>query len=392
MTQTILNLPSDQNISGRNFDQRERDLLEEVLASGTLTCTKGDMVKRFEKAFAERYSVPHVVANASGSAAVHCALAASGVGPGDEVVTTPITDMGALTPILFQGATPVFADVDPVTLNVTAETIEAAITDKTKVVIVTHLFGNPVVMDPILEMAKKRNLFVIEDTAQAYIATWKGKLVGTLGDVGCFSMQQGKHICTGEGGMCVTSEEKWRRQMKLFVDKAWGYGDPKPDHYFPALNYRLTELQGAVALAQLEKVDDVVRRRQESAEKFFQLMADTPNVGLPVVHPDATCSWWKIAFRIEDPSALDKLAGSLREAGVPAAPRYIQKPAFDCQVMRDWFAANGRGPRAGVSYDERAEAYPGAYSGLAQVMILAWNEFYTDAHVEAIAKAIKEGI
>lgn len=392
MTQIALNLPSDQDISGRNFDQRERDLLEEVLSSGTLTCTKGNMVKRFEQAFAQRYSVPYVVANASGSAAVHCALAASGAGPGDEVVTTPITDMGAITPILFQGATPVFADVDPVTLNVTAQTIEAALTDKTKVVIVTHLFGNPVVMDPILELCQKRGLFLIEDTAQAYIATWKGKLVGTLGDVGAFSMQQGKHICTGEGGLCVTSDDNVRRHIKLFVDKAWGYGDPKPDHYFPALNYRLTELQGAVALAQLEKVDDVVKRRQATVARFFELMADTPQVGLPVVHPEATCSWWKVAIRLQEPALLDRLAAALREAGVPAAPRYIQKPAFDCQVMRDWYAARGLGLRAGVPYEDRAKGYPGSYGGLAQVMVLAWNEFYTEAHVEAIAAAIKAAL
>lgn len=392
MTPTALNLPSDQDISGRDFGRRERELLEEVLASGTLTCTKGTMVRRFEQAFAKRYDVPHAVANASGTAAVHCALGACGVGPGEEVITTPITDMGAITPILFQGATPVFADVDPLTLNLTAESIEAALTERTRAVIVTHLFGNPVVMDPILELVKRRGLFLIEDTAQAYLATWKGKLVGSLGDIGCFSMQQGKHICTGEGGLCITADESLRRKIKLFVDKAWGYGDPKSDHYFPALNYRITELQGAVALAQLEKLEEVVRRRQESFGKFAALMADLEQVGLPVVHPEATCSWWKVAIRIEQPGTLDRLAEALRRSGVPAAPRYIQKPAFDCQVLRDWYAQRGLGLRAGVDYQDRAEAYPGAYSGLSRVMVLAWNEFYTDAHVESIAAAIKEAV
>lgn len=362
------------------------------MASGTLTSTKGTMVRRFEAAFGALYDVPHVVANASGSAAVHCALAAAEIGPGDEVVTTPITDMGAITPIMFQGGIPVFADVDPVTLNVTAQTIEAAITDKTKAVIVTHLFGNPVEMDEVLALAEKHRLMVIEDTAQAYLATWKGKYVGSLGQIGCFSMQQGKHICTGEGGFNITRDDALRRTMKLFVDKAWGYGDSNPDHYFPALNYRLTELQGAVALGQLEKVQDVVEKRQRTVKAFFELLKDVPGLELPRVHPDATCSWWKVALRVTDPSELDDFAGKVRAAGVPAAPRYIQKPAFECQVVREWLAERGLGLRKGVSYEQRQEAYPGSYAGLAQVLIVAWNEFYTDEHVKEIAGAVREAL
>lgn len=392
MSNTTLALPSDQDISGRNFDHRERELIEEVLASGTLTSTKGTMVRRFEAAFGELYEVPHVVANASGSAAVHCALAAAQVGPGDEVVTTPITDMGAITPIMFQGATPTFADVDPVTLNVTAQTLKAALSERTKAIIVTHLFGNPVEMDEVMALAREHNLFVIEDTAQAYLATWKGQKVGTIGDVGCFSMQQGKHICTGEGGLNVTRDDELRRTMKLFVDKAWGYGDPKPDHYFPALNYRLTELQGAVALAQLEKVQDVVSRRQRSVDRFFEILGELDGVELPRVHPDATCSWWKVALRVTDPGRLDSFASKVRAQGVPAAPRYIQKPAFDCQVVREWLAQRDLGLRPGVSYEERAAQYPGSYDGLSRVLVLAWNEFYTEQHLEQIASVVRDAL
>ena len=236
-----------------------------MIESGTLTSTKGPACATLEQRFAELLGAKHVIACSSGTAAVHCAIAAIDPEPGDEIVTTPITDMGAITPILYQGAIPVFADVDPLTCNVTAETIAARLSDRTKAIIVTHLFGNPCDMGPIIELARARGIPVIEDCAQAYLAREGGKLVGTHGAIGCFSLQQGKHITTGEGGLCVTNDADLARRMRLFVNKAWGYGDPNPDHYFLALNYRMTELQGAVALAQLDKLVWGVEQRRTMA-------------------------------------------------------------------------------------------------------------------------------
>ncbi len=202
----------------------------------------------------------------SGSAAVHVAIAAINPNPGDEIVTTSITDMGALTPIVFQGAIPVFADVDPKTLNVTAETIEKVLSDKTKAIIVTHLFGNPCEMKAIMELADSSGIPVIEDTAQSFLATCDGKYAGTIGKIGAFSFQQGKHMTTGEGGIVVTNDDAIARRMYLFINKAWGYGDQNPDHYFASLNYRMTELQAAVAYEQLKKLDFSVSQRQKMAQ------------------------------------------------------------------------------------------------------------------------------
>jgi dTDP-4-amino-4,6-dideoxygalactose transaminase len=251
MSQTPLTLPSDANASGRSFGQEELAELKKVIDSGTLNCTKGTAVKSFEEAFAKRLDMPSCRAVPSGTAAVHAAVAAIDPEPGDEIITTPITDMGAITPIIYQTAIPVFADVDPLTYNVTAETIEKKITSRTKAVIVTHLFGASCDMDPILALCKKHNLPVIEDCAQAFGTIYKGRHVGTLGTIGAFSLQQGKHMSTGEGGMVLTRDPQLARRVVLFTDKAWGYGDPNPDHYFLAPNYRMTELVGAVALAQL---------------------------------------------------------------------------------------------------------------------------------------------
>src|SRR5690606_10616722 len=162
---------------------------------------KGPYTRQFEERFAALVGARHAVACASGTAAIHTAVAAIDPNPGDEIITTAITDMGALTPILYQGAVPVFADFDPRSCNVTAETIRARLSDRTRAIVVTHLFGNPCDMRPIMALAKERGLPVIEDCAQAFLSQCDGRYVGVLGTIGCFSLQQGKHITTGEGGL-----------------------------------------------------------------------------------------------------------------------------------------------------------------------------------------------
>src|SRR6266478_2849452 len=167
---TPLTLPSDQEASGRTLGDEEIALVAEAIRSGTLTSTKGTFVKTLERRFAELLGVKHAWACASGTAAVHTTIAAIDPEPGDEIVTSPITDMGALAPILYQGAIPVFADVDPATCNVTAAAIERVLSERTRAVIVTHLFGNPCQMTEIMALCRPRGIVVIEDCAQAFLA------------------------------------------------------------------------------------------------------------------------------------------------------------------------------------------------------------------------------
>jgi dTDP-4-amino-4,6-dideoxygalactose transaminase len=333
---------------------------------------------------------PHAVACSSGSAAVHIAVAALDLEPGDEVITTPVTDMGALAPILFQGAIPVFADVDPDSLNLTASTIADRITDRTRAVIVTHLFGCPVDLAPILALTRRHSLPVIEDSAQAFLAESEGAMVGTLGTIGCFSFQQGKHMTSGEGGIVVTADPHLARRMRLFVNKAWGYGDPDPDHYFLALNYRLSELQGAVARAQLRKLPAAVKRRRAMAERLTERLARLPGLGLPAAPESALHSYWRYPVWVDaDVIELDALARSLRELAIPAAPRYIQKPAFETRVFAEQNTfGSSRWPftLAGpAATDYSRERFPGTYDGLARVLVLPFNERFTEAHVDFIA-------
>jgi len=398
--ETVRKLPSDAEASGRTFGPEELDNLRQVLESGTLNCTRGYWVKRFEDQLAERYRIGYVRALASGTAAVHTAVAAIDPEPGDEIITTPITDMGAIAAILYQAAIPIFADVDAHTYNVTADTIAPRITPRTRAIVVTHLFGNPCDMQPILQLAAKHSLPVIEDAAQALFAEYQGQRVGTIGDIGCFSLQQGKHMTTGEGGFVMAPKETYRRRMTLFVDKAWGYGDPSPDHYFLAPNYRMTELQGAVAAAQVEKVEEVVASRRRTAALMDSLLEGVEGVEVPQVTPGSKHVYWKYCLRI-DPAVIqggvDAFGKLLKQKGIFCAPRYIQKPAFHCQVIRDQvtFGTSGfpfRGPhRAGLPPVEfHDEEYPGTFDALGRVCVLPWNEKYTEDDVNYIARTVIE--
>jgi perosamine synthetase len=395
----ILKLPSDQDASGRTLGEEEVAAVAEAIRTGTLTSTKGRFVKTLETRFAAHLGLRYAHACASGTAAVHTAIAALDPDPGEEIVTSPVTDMGALTPILYQGAIPVFADVDPRTANVTADTIEARLSDRTKAIVVTHLFGNPCEMDAIAALARERKIPLVEDCAQAFEARWDGRPVGRTGAIACFSLQQGKHITTGEGGLVATDDEALARRMYLFINKAWGYGDPQPDHYFLALNYRMSELQGAVAVAQLPKLAGVAARRKTAAERLTAQLRDLPGIATPHVAAKAEHSYWKYALRVDAAIVADGaigLAAALKSREIASAPRYIQKPAFQCAVFQErrtfgkshWPFDLARKE----ALDYRRERFPGTFAALESVLVLPWNERYTDEHVDYVARSIRQAV
>lgn len=394
-----LALPDDQGASGRSFGGEELELLEQVLTSGTLTSTKGIQVKSFEGAFAAFVGAAHAVACASGSAAVHTAVNAIDPEPGDEIVTTSITDMGALSPILYQGAIPVFADVDPGTGNVTASSIEAVLSPRTRAIVVTHLFGVPCDMEPILRLAAERGLPVIEDAAQAFDARWQGRPVGTLGSIGCFSLQQGKHITSGEGGVVVTDDDDLARRMRVFVNKAWPYGEANPDHEFLALNYRLSELQGAVARAQLAKLPSFMAQRRNAFAVFVAELEEVQGVRVVAPGEGDQPAWWRVPLLVDPdlvPGGPVALAAALREVAIPSAPRYIQKPAFACAVFREQrtFGAS-RWPftlARPEAVDYGLERFAGTTAFLRDVLVLPWNERITEALAQRLAHEVGQAV
>ncbi|MCB9885285.1 MAG: DegT/DnrJ/EryC1/StrS family aminotransferase [Planctomycetes bacterium] len=393
-------LPSDGDHTGRTLGEDEVALAALAIRSGTLNSTRGTFVAEFERRFAAWQGSKHAIACANGSAAVHAALAAIDLQPGDEVVTTPITDMGALTPILYQGGVPVFADVDPRSKNVTAATIAAQCTERTRAIVVTHLFGLPAELDAITQFANDRGIAVIEDCAQAFGATTRGRKVGTWGRIAAFSLQQGKHITCGEGGVVTTDDEALARRVFLFVNKAWGYGDPRPDHYFPALNYRLTELQGAVLVAQLGKLDAVIDARRRVAAALRAQLEGLPGLDLPRDPEGGAHVFWKFAIDV-DPAVVAggavALGKGLQEQGIACAPRYVQKPAFACELFRDWrrFAVTSmpllHNPRGqGDNPWPAAAELVGTAEALDRVLVLPINERYLPQHIDRVAAAIRQ--
>jgi perosamine synthetase len=394
-----IRLPSDQDISGRTFGEEELALLAQTVRSGNLFSVKGTFVKTLETRFAAVLGMEHTHACASGTAGVHTAIAAINPDPGDEIVTSPITDMGAIAPILYQGAIPVFADVDPRTCNVTANTIESCLSERTRAIIVTHLFGNPCQMSEIMELARARNVPVIEDCAQAFLARYGGKFVGSIGTIGCFSLQQGKHITTGEGGLVVTHDEALARRIFLFINKGWGYGDVAPDHYFLALNYRMSELQGAVAIAQLPKLEGVVESRISMANKLTAILHGLAGIETPCVAPNSVHTYWKYCLRVDSQvvrGGAVRLAQLLSERGIASAPRYIQKPAFMCEVFQKQRTfGNSHYPftlarREALNYDR--SRFPGTFAALERILVLPWNERYTEEHVSYIADSLRTSV
>lgn len=392
-------MPSDQDATGRSLGDAELARLRAVIDSGTLTATKGAQTPELEARLASLTGRRHAIACSSGTAAVHAAIATIDPEPGDEIVTTPITDMGALTPILYQGAIPTFADVDPVSGMVTPESVRAACSERTRAIVVTHLFGVPAAIDSIVEFAATQGLSVVEDCAQAYLSRRRGRLVGSFGALGCFSTQQGKHFTTGEGGFVVADDDALARRARIWVNKGWPYGETDPDHEFLALNARTTELQSAVANAQLDKLPAAIEARAATVDRFLRAIADVPGVRVPALGDGDVATWWKVPLVVDPevvPGGPRALATRLAAHGVASAPRYIQKPAFECRVFREqrtfgasrWPFSIAR-PEA---VDYAAARFPGAYEYLDRVLVLPWNERYTDDDADAVTAVLIDAL
>ena len=241
--------------------------------------TLGSEVVAFEKEFAAYCGAAYGMGVNTGTSALHLALLAAGVGPGDEVITVPFTFIATVSAIDYTGATPVFVDIDPRTFTIDVSAIEAAITPRTKAILPVHLYGQPADMDPILEIARRHGLVVIEDACQAHGAEYKGRRVGSLGDLGCFSFYPGKNLgACGEGGMVVTDNPAYARTVRMLRD--WG-AEKKYHHVLKGFNFRLEGLQGAVLRVKLRHLETWTEARRAAAARYDALFAGSA-VATPV--------------------------------------------------------------------------------------------------------------
>lgn len=297
------------------FSGRELDYVREVLESGFGSSTSGSMNQRFERAFAERFGVRYAITFNSGTSTLHAALAAFGCGPGDEVIVPALTVISCASAVLFTNAVPVFADIDPETFEMDPADVERKITPRTKAIMPVALYGLAPDMDAIMAIARRHNLAVLEDCAQCVLGRYRGRLVGTIGDVASFSFENSKHLSTGDGGMIITDDEELARRIRKYACLGFcniqaGEGRVRlskdmfqdPDfkrHDQFGWQYRMPEVCAAIGLAQLERAEFFIEMRRTMARQMIEVIGDHPLLRPQRVPQDCEHVYWTLACRFE---------------------------------------------------------------------------------------------
>jgi perosamine synthetase len=297
------------------LDEDDIQAVADVLRSDWITT--GPKIDEFEQKFAEYVGSKYAVAVSSGTAALHAAVFACGIGPGDEVITTPLTFAASANCVIYQGGKPVFADVNPDTLNINPKEIEKKITDETKAIIAVDYTGLPCDYDEIHRIAGKYDLLLIEDASHAIGAEYKGRKIGSISDLTTFSFHPVKHITTGEGGMIMTDDQQFAEKLRIFRNHGITTGarerQEKGAWFYEMVdlgyNYRITDFQCALGMGQLAKLDSFLARRREIAGKYNEAFADLPEIITPSIFEDRVSAWHLYVIRLN----LDRLAGDRSE-------------------------------------------------------------------------------
>jgi dTDP-4-amino-4,6-dideoxygalactose transaminase len=331
--------PTVGGAAGRTVGDEELANLTEVIRSGALNRAGGRFVPGIEDKFARHLGVKHCVASTSGTAAIHVAVGAVNPNPGDEIITGPITDMGTVIPILAQNAIPVFGDLRRDNIGLDADDVARRINERTRAIIAVHLCGNATDMDPLMKLAEKHNLYVIEDCSQAYGTLYKGRHVGTIGHMGTFSLQQSKHITTGDGGLTVTNDDALGERAVLFANKGWpNYGTGARNYVMFGMNYRMTELQAAVLDAQIDKVNWVTARRNELGDRICRALETLEGIEVPAVSEGGRHTYWFLPLLVDQSKlgiSTSRLAQALANEGAPCGAHYIGQPIFMYDLLRE---------------------------------------------------------
>jgi perosamine synthetase len=301
------------------LDEREEELVLEVLRSGRLSL--GPAIDRFEELLAERVGAPYAAAVSSGTAGLHLLCHAAELGPGDEVITSPYTFVASANCAVFEGATPVFADVRPETLNLDPAAVEAAITERTRAVVAVDIFGYPCELDELRALCDRHGLRLIQDACQALGAEYRGRPVGSHGPPAVFAFYPNKQLATGEGGAVAThSEDEWRLLRSLRNQGRSYEGGGWFEHPRLGFNYRWTDIQAAIGIAQLEKLDRILALRRAAAERYTAWLADVDGVEPPLADdPDHVRSWFVYVPELEPGIDRGRVLSELRAAGVQTA-------------------------------------------------------------------------
>ena len=386
--------------SGKRFGEEEKRLLCEVIDSDMLFYCLGTKVRAMQEKFRGMYGMKYCVGCSSGTAAVHIALGALELAPGDEVITSSVTDMGTLTGILYQCLIPRFADINPSTYNMDPRSAEKLINPKTKAIVVVHHAGLAADLDAFISLSREHNIPLIEDCAQAYLTRYKGRLCGTMGDVSAFSLNHFKHITCGSGGMVMTNRDDIEERVRLFVDKCYFRDGRKRNPYFLAPNYQMTELQGAVALAQIAKLERIVGTRVALGKRLRAGLEKIEGV-IPHGVPDGcehTCFLHTVRldtrqFKVD----VDQFSRALKEEGIPNGPHSVTggMPIY----LYDIFANRSAFPEtlfpfvskdldSNIEY-KRGDC-PEAERAYEETFNLNVSEFYADQDIDDMIRGVEK--
>lgn len=305
----------------------DRAAVLEVLSTPTLAL--GPRLARFERVVAARAGVRHGVGVSSGTAGLHLAMLAAGVGEGDGVLTTPFSFVASANCALYVGARPLFVDIESRTLGLDPNAVEHAVRRaaaagvRPRAIVAVHVFGQPCDMDPIVEVARRQGLIVVEDACEAIGATYRGRPAGGLGDVGVFAFYPNKQITTGEGGMLVTDRAEWDTLFRSLRNQGRDVHDTWLTHSRLGYNYRLDELSAALGLAQIERLDELLARRARVAGWYTARLARVPGVRPPAPAPTTTgMSWFVYVVQLEPPAHRDAVVAELGRRGIPTRPYF----------------------------------------------------------------------
>lgn len=349
------------------IDEEEIQEVIKVLKSGFIA--QGPRVAEFEEKFAAYVGTEHAVATSSGTTALHLALLAAGVGKGDEVITTPFSFAATANAALYVGATPVFADIDPLTYNIDPERIEELITPSTRAIIPVHLYGQPADMDPIMDLAADHDILVIEDAAQAHGAEYHGRKVGSMGDAACFSFYPTKNITTGEGGIITTDDDEIAEMARIL--RAHGETE-RYRHTYLGYNFRMTDISAAIGIAQLGKLEEFNSRRIENAAYLTSQLEDLEGVSTPHIAEGVRHVFHQYTLRV--PGSRDELMGFLNERGVGTGIHY-PRPIYRQELYQR------------MGFDARC---PVSEAAAAEVLSIPVHPALTSEELETVADTVRE--
>jgi dTDP-4-amino-4,6-dideoxygalactose transaminase len=374
----------------------ERQGLDAMLAQDSLFYWKGPQTTLLINRFQQICPLEHVMTCSSGTAALHIAVAAAGVGPGDEVITSPITDIGTVIGTLYQQAVPVFADLGRNSYNLDAADVERKITPRTKAIIAVHLCGNPCEMVELRRIADEHGLVLIEDCAQAWGAHYRGRPIGTAGHIACFSLQNSKHVTCGDGGVVASSDERFGPRLQRFGDK--GYDRAGGDGLFHAFatNYRMSEPQAAVAAAQLTRLESIAAKRARLGNLLTASSAGQR--GLEPLHVESTdrCVYWFYMFRVLGERlrcSRDEFTKALAAEGASVSAGYIPVPLYGNPVFQNhgFFAGSWPLKETGLtSMDYTKVVCPEAEGILKTGVRVVIHEAMSDQYILNVAAAIRK--